>query len=260
MLAQGKVADGVHSGGFYVAPTLFGEVPRDHQLACDEVFGPVLAAMPFDTEDDAIELANATEFGLLAGVWTRDGGRRRAWPSRCGAGRSTSTLWRRRRRGTAVRRREEERPRTRKGLPRARGVLHREDRGPVPRTLTQGRRNETEGQGDHRHRRRERLRRRHRAAVRGRRARRWRWPTSTPPARRPWRPRSAPNAIAVTCDVTKRADIDALVQRDARRVRRAHRRRRQQRRLDAQEPAAAGGRRGDLRQGLRRSTSRASST
>jgi len=75
VLAQGKVADGVHPGGFYVAPTLFGPVPRDHQLACDEVFGPVLSAMPFDDEEDAIALANATDFGLLAGIWTRDGGR-----------------------------------------------------------------------------------------------------------------------------------------------------------------------------------------
>ncbi|MGB2817571.1 MAG: aldehyde dehydrogenase family protein, partial [Burkholderiaceae bacterium] len=57
VLAQGKVADGVHAGGYYVAPTLFGEVPRDHQLACEEVFGPVLAAIPFDTEEDAVALA-----------------------------------------------------------------------------------------------------------------------------------------------------------------------------------------------------------
>lgn len=86
VLAQGKVADGVHPGGYYVAPTLFGEVPRDHQLACEEVFGPVLAAIPFDTEEDAIALANATEFGLLAGVWTRDGGRqtRVAKQMKCG--------------------------------------------------------------------------------------------------------------------------------------------------------------------------------
>lgn len=86
VLAQGKVADGVHPGGYYVAPTLFGEVPRDHQLACEEVFGPVLAAIPFDTEDDAVALANATDFGLLAGVWTRDGGRqtRVAKQMKCG--------------------------------------------------------------------------------------------------------------------------------------------------------------------------------
>ena len=75
VLAQGQIADGVHPGGFYVAPTLFGPVPRDHPLACDEVFGPVLSAMPFDDEEDAITLANATDFGLLAGIWTRDGGR-----------------------------------------------------------------------------------------------------------------------------------------------------------------------------------------
>ena len=75
VLAQGRVADGVPAGGFYVAPTLFGPVPRDHRLACDEVFGPVLAVIPFDDEDDAIALANATDFGLLAGIWTRDGGR-----------------------------------------------------------------------------------------------------------------------------------------------------------------------------------------
>jgi len=86
LLAQGKVADGVHPGGYYVAPTLFGEVPRKHQLACEEVFGPVLAAIPFDDEDDAVALANATEFGLLAGVWTRDGGRqtRVAKQMKCG--------------------------------------------------------------------------------------------------------------------------------------------------------------------------------
>ena len=75
VLAQGVVAKGVPSGGFYVAPTLFGPVPRDHRLACQEVFGPVLAVIPFDDEDDAVALANATDFGLIAGIWTRDGGR-----------------------------------------------------------------------------------------------------------------------------------------------------------------------------------------
>jgi len=86
VLAQGKVADGVPDGGYYVAPTLFGPVPRDHQLACSEVFGPVLSAMPFTDEEDAVRLANATEFGLLAGIWTRDGGRqtRMAKKMQCG--------------------------------------------------------------------------------------------------------------------------------------------------------------------------------
>ena len=54
---------------------LFGPVPRSDKLACEEVFGPVLAAMPFDDEADAIALANATDYGLVAGVWTEDGGR-----------------------------------------------------------------------------------------------------------------------------------------------------------------------------------------
>jgi len=86
VLAEGRIADGVHKGGYYVAPTLFGPVPRDHQLACDEVFGPVLAAIPFDDEDDAIRLANATDYGLIAAVWTRDGGRqtRVARAMKCG--------------------------------------------------------------------------------------------------------------------------------------------------------------------------------
>lgn len=86
LLAQGQVASGVPAGGYYVAPALFGNVPRAHELACNEVFGPVLAIIPFTDEDDAIALANATEFGLLAGIWTRDGGRqtRVAKRMRCG--------------------------------------------------------------------------------------------------------------------------------------------------------------------------------
>ena len=86
MLAQGRVADGVPAGGYYVAPTVFGPVPRGHELACDEVFGPVLSIIPFDDEEDAVRLANATDFGLLAGIWTRDGSRliRMAKRMQCG--------------------------------------------------------------------------------------------------------------------------------------------------------------------------------
>jgi aldehyde dehydrogenase (NAD+) len=74
-IAQGEVVDEAPETGFYQAPTLLRDVPMTHRLAQEEVFGPVLAAMSFRDEDDAVELANATRFGLAAGIWTRDGGR-----------------------------------------------------------------------------------------------------------------------------------------------------------------------------------------
>ncbi len=75
MVAQGRIVDEAPETGFYQAPTLLRDVPVEHRLAQEEVFGPVLAAMSFRDEDHAVELANATRFGLVAGVWTRDGGR-----------------------------------------------------------------------------------------------------------------------------------------------------------------------------------------
>ena len=74
-VAQGQIARGVPKGGFYQAPILLRDVPVMHRLAQEEVFGPVLSAMAFSDEDHAVEMANATEFGLVAGIWTRDGGR-----------------------------------------------------------------------------------------------------------------------------------------------------------------------------------------
>jgi phenylacetaldehyde dehydrogenase len=58
--------------GFFYRPTIFADVAPEMTLACDEVFGPVLAVMPFDTEEEALTLANGTCYGLGASVWTRD--------------------------------------------------------------------------------------------------------------------------------------------------------------------------------------------
>ncbi len=74
-VAQGKVVAEAPSSGFYQAPTLLRDVPVTHRVAQEEVFGPVLCAMAFRDEDHAVELANATRFGLVAGVWTADGAR-----------------------------------------------------------------------------------------------------------------------------------------------------------------------------------------
>jgi aldehyde dehydrogenase (NAD+) len=75
VVASGAVVGDAPAGGYYVAPTLLRDVPPGHRISCDEVFGPVLAAMPFEDEADAVRLANSTDFGLVAGVWTRDGAR-----------------------------------------------------------------------------------------------------------------------------------------------------------------------------------------
>ncbi|MEI4473002.1 aldehyde dehydrogenase family protein [Frigidibacter sp. MR17.24] len=72
VIARGARQEAAPEGGFYVDPVVFGPVPRDNALARDEVFGPVLAAIPFEDEADAVALANGTDYGLIAGVWTRD--------------------------------------------------------------------------------------------------------------------------------------------------------------------------------------------
>jgi aldehyde dehydrogenase (NAD+) len=73
--AKGRVVDDAPAGGAYVAPTLFAGVSPDHTLAQDEIFGPVQVVIPFADEDEAVAIANGTDYGLVASCWTRDGAR-----------------------------------------------------------------------------------------------------------------------------------------------------------------------------------------
>jgi aldehyde dehydrogenase (NAD+) len=73
--AQAKLPSGLPQGGHWVAPTLFAPVDAQHRLAQEEIFGPVQVVIPFDDEAQALHIANGTAYGLVAGVWTRDGSR-----------------------------------------------------------------------------------------------------------------------------------------------------------------------------------------
>jgi acyl-CoA reductase-like NAD-dependent aldehyde dehydrogenase len=66
-----RATEGALAKGLYVKPTIFADVRNDMTLAQEEVFGPVLSIIPFDTEEEAIAIGNATRYGLASGVWTR---------------------------------------------------------------------------------------------------------------------------------------------------------------------------------------------
>jgi len=85
-VAEGSVVPQAPAEGFYAAPVLLRDVPPGHRLAQEEIFGPVLCAMPFDDEDHAVQLANGTRFGLVAGVWTADGARQLRMARRLASG------------------------------------------------------------------------------------------------------------------------------------------------------------------------------
>jgi aldehyde dehydrogenase (NAD+) len=72
LVAGGCRAGGALAGGAYVTPTVFADVVPSSGLAQEEVFGPVLSIMPFETEDEAIRIANDTPYGLGAYLHTRD--------------------------------------------------------------------------------------------------------------------------------------------------------------------------------------------
>lgn len=87
--AGGGRIGGALAQGCFVAPTVFRDVTPDMAIVREEIFGPVAVAIPFDTEDQVVAMANDTDYGLGAGVWTRDLGRAHRMVRRIRAG----TVW-----------------------------------------------------------------------------------------------------------------------------------------------------------------------
>ena len=67
-----RLTDGNMGKGYFVPPTVFANVNDDMRIAQEEIFGPVISAIPFTDIDEVIQRGNATTFGLGSGVWTRD--------------------------------------------------------------------------------------------------------------------------------------------------------------------------------------------
>ncbi len=86
LVGRGKILEDAPSGGAYVAPSLFAGVHPDHILAKDEIFGPVQVIIPFQDEDEAVAIANGTNFGLVASCWTTDGARQMRMAKKLRAG------------------------------------------------------------------------------------------------------------------------------------------------------------------------------
>ena len=180
--ASATLPDDLPAGGHYVAPSLVTDIKPDHELAQYEIFGPVQVVLTFDTEEEAIAIANGTEYGLIAGVWTADGGRQmrmardirvgQVFINNYGAGGGVELPFG----GTG-----KVRPRPREGVRVALWVHGREDGRGMARLA---------GKDRHRHRRRLRLRRRHRPQIR----RRGRAGDDRRPQRRGGRRRSQPSS------------------------------------------------------------------
>ena len=85
LLLDGRQPEGGEQG-CYVGPTIFADVPATARVAREEIFGPVLCVMPFASEEEALDLANDTDYGLAATIWTRDIVRANRMASRVKAG------------------------------------------------------------------------------------------------------------------------------------------------------------------------------
>lgn len=70
-----RLTDGALADGYFIQPTVLSNVGQGMRVAQEEIFGPVVTAIPFDSQEEAIAIANATAYGLGSGVWTRDGAR-----------------------------------------------------------------------------------------------------------------------------------------------------------------------------------------
>ena len=79
--------------GFFVAPTVYDNVDNHARIAQEEIFGPVLSVIPFDTETEAVALANDTSYGLTAGVWTNDINRALRMAARLEVGQVLINTW-----------------------------------------------------------------------------------------------------------------------------------------------------------------------
>ncbi len=78
--------EGVPAGGYYVKPTVFGKVKNSMTIAQEEIFGPVLAIIPYADEDDAVRIANDSIYGLAGAVWSKDEARAQRVARRIRAG------------------------------------------------------------------------------------------------------------------------------------------------------------------------------
>jgi len=86
IVARGQIVGDAPKGGHYVAPTLMAGLSPDHRLAQDEIFGPAQVVLPFEDEEEAVAIANGTAYGLVASVWSENGGRQMRLAKRLRAG------------------------------------------------------------------------------------------------------------------------------------------------------------------------------